>query len=445
MKPDPSVADLLKDIDESSLKIHSMYQHKAYLPHNKRVSNIAWRIQNQKAMKRQGSSGGVDKPKKAQKPLDVDDHFDYVAHIRRISQEDAGAKEPRLIPMAALALAPLATPSSLFELAFRNSNENSSTQGSQTPNRQNQSNQPNQPNQAQINNQTQTQTSGNSFLSSYISLLESTLKQDYKLSQPGKPSSFQNQALRGFSIPDNSASTLTPAPLVNSKNDYSSKPCLQCTNCQTRTTPLWRKTAQGDLLCNACGLFYKLHGILRPLHNSASAQHGQPSPAARYGASYDPRNAGSRKSLDSVISNTNTDLFNQLSTEKSEPTKDFSSIDTFNLSGTISPYDAQVLTFLDFAQPQQGFTTHQNDIQNGTDEMDKLLNMNLFQLDSFTIGADDSPKHQMSDFAPMTTDSNNENLAHIEATDEILIDEPASKNSAWNWLDFGPATTTGGD
>lgn len=77
--------------------------------------------------------------------------------------------------------------------------------------------------------------------------------------------------------------------------------------------------------------------------------------------------------------------------------------------------------------------------------MDKLLNMNLFQLDSFTIGADDSPLHQLGDFASMDTDAGLNNLAHLEATDEILIDEPANKNSSWNWLDFGPATTTGGD
>lgn len=37
-----------------------------------------------------------------------------------------------------------------------------------------------------------------------------------------------------------------------------------CTNCLTTSTPLWRKTAEGRLLCNACGLFYKLHGVVRP-------------------------------------------------------------------------------------------------------------------------------------------------------------------------------------
>jgi GATA-binding protein, other eukaryote len=38
-----------------------------------------------------------------------------------------------------------------------------------------------------------------------------------------------------------------------------------CMNCFTQTTPLWRRNQEGHPLCNACGLFFKLHGINRPL------------------------------------------------------------------------------------------------------------------------------------------------------------------------------------
>ncbi|KAG9098108.1 hypothetical protein FRC06_006804 [Ceratobasidium sp. 370] len=38
-----------------------------------------------------------------------------------------------------------------------------------------------------------------------------------------------------------------------------------CTNCRTTTTPLWRRDPEGNPLCNACGLFYKLHGVTRPM------------------------------------------------------------------------------------------------------------------------------------------------------------------------------------
>lgn len=37
-----------------------------------------------------------------------------------------------------------------------------------------------------------------------------------------------------------------------------------CANCQATTTPLWRRDAAGKTICNACGLYYKLHHIHRP-------------------------------------------------------------------------------------------------------------------------------------------------------------------------------------
>lgn len=37
-----------------------------------------------------------------------------------------------------------------------------------------------------------------------------------------------------------------------------------CANCQTTTTTLWRRNANGDPVCNACGLYYKLHNVSVP-------------------------------------------------------------------------------------------------------------------------------------------------------------------------------------
>lgn len=53
---------------------------------------------------------------------------------------------------------------------------------------------------------------------------------------------------------------------TRSKPPYSSTaPNPICQNCQTSTTPLWRRDEAGQVLCNACGLFLKLHGRARPI------------------------------------------------------------------------------------------------------------------------------------------------------------------------------------
>jgi len=51
----------------------------------------------------------------------------------------------------------------------------------------------------------------------------------------------------------------------NSTTNANSNTPTTCTNCFTQTTPLWRRNPEGQPLCNACGLFLKLHGVVRPL------------------------------------------------------------------------------------------------------------------------------------------------------------------------------------
>ncbi|XP_067928700.1 transcription factor GATA-4-like isoform X2 [Watersipora subatra] len=38
-----------------------------------------------------------------------------------------------------------------------------------------------------------------------------------------------------------------------------------CANCHTTSTTLWRRDNEGQPVCNACGLYYKLHNVNRPL------------------------------------------------------------------------------------------------------------------------------------------------------------------------------------
>ncbi|KAI9146574.1 hypothetical protein BKA69DRAFT_1045468, partial [Paraphysoderma sedebokerense] len=41
---------------------------------------------------------------------------------------------------------------------------------------------------------------------------------------------------------------------------------MMCSNCGVTSTPLWRRSDQDELLCNACGLYLKLHHQPRPLN-----------------------------------------------------------------------------------------------------------------------------------------------------------------------------------
>ncbi|XP_010840177.1 PREDICTED: transcription factor GATA-5 isoform X1 [Bison bison bison] len=56
-------------------------------------------------------------------------------------------------------------------------------------------------------------------------------------------------------------------PLVRPQKRLSSsrRAGLCCTNCHTTTTTLWRRNVDGEPVCNACGLYMKLHGVPRPL------------------------------------------------------------------------------------------------------------------------------------------------------------------------------------
>ncbi|KAI9256586.1 hypothetical protein BDA99DRAFT_405175, partial [Phascolomyces articulosus] len=59
--------------------------------------------------------------------------------------------------------------------------------------------------------------------------------------------------------------TTRPPWLKHCSETECQRSSLSCANCNTTTTPLWRRDAQGNTICNACGLYYKLHNVHRPM------------------------------------------------------------------------------------------------------------------------------------------------------------------------------------
>lgn len=50
-------------------------------------------------------------------------------------------------------------------------------------------------------------------------------------------------------------------PITQSQQSAARRAGTSCANCKTTTTSLWRRNQSGEPVCNACGLYYKLHNV----------------------------------------------------------------------------------------------------------------------------------------------------------------------------------------
>ncbi|CAG8460123.1 14754_t:CDS:2 [Funneliformis caledonium] len=68
-------------------------------------------------------------------------------------------------------------------------------------------------------------------------------------------------SLHPTATPPLPSTTTTPSTITSTMADIQ----IQCANCGQTQTPLWRKNDKGQPLCNACGLYAKLHNRDRPI------------------------------------------------------------------------------------------------------------------------------------------------------------------------------------
>ncbi|OAV86603.1 hypothetical protein, variant [Puccinia triticina 1-1 BBBD Race 1] len=79
-----------------------------------------------------------------------------------------------------------------------------------------------------------------------------------------QPSSIAEARKRSKQMPYHAADPASAAASGPGSSGPPGTGGIQCLNCQTTETPLWRRDHEGRPLCNACGLFVNLHGTPRP-------------------------------------------------------------------------------------------------------------------------------------------------------------------------------------
>lgn len=94
----------------------------------------------------------------------------------------------------------------------------------------------------------------------------------------------------------------TPPPPQTTTPDQPPSPSA-CQHCATKDSPLWRRGERGEMLCNACGLYWKHHNRYRPLNDTDNQQSVGGAAGRRSGGGRSTKTAPKRTALMPIDTN----------------------------------------------------------------------------------------------------------------------------------------------